>query len=115
MFNSNNPSEESLVDLSIFAEASRKAALAVLQPADHIEVFQGAESLDLEGQKIDLSGRTLERPHWWVAVSDTGSTPSTSNVNAALLGFHRRKDFGQDRTSFAASGRREKAVSGHGP
>ncbi|KAJ3926504.1 MAG: hypothetical protein NXY57DRAFT_1112629 [Lentinula lateritia] len=128
MFNSNNPSEESLVDLSIIAEASRKAALAVLQPADHIEVFQ-----NLEGQKIDLSARSVRKRFkpgdhvevmqgknagetgLVVAVSDTGCTPSMSSVNAAFLGFHRRKNFGQDRTSFAASGRRGKAVSGHGP
>ncbi|KAJ3859375.1 hypothetical protein EV359DRAFT_68211 [Lentinula novae-zelandiae] len=134
MFNSNNPSEESLVDLSIIAEASRKAALAVLQPADHIEVFQSEQSgvrgivQEIQGERLSPLPRSVEiwkgkrlislQDHvkvmqgknageigLVVAVSDTGSTPSTSNVNAAFLGFHRRTNFGRDRTSFAASGR----------
>ncbi|GAW07474.1 transcription elongation factor spt5 [Lentinula edodes] len=130
MFNSNNPLEESLVDLSIIAEASRKAALAVLQPGDHIEVFQGEQSgvhgivqeiqgetltitalgLDLEGQKIDLPARSVRKRFkpgdhvkvmqgknagetgLVVAVSDTGSTPSTSNVNANLENGEKRRE-----------------------
>ncbi|KAG9308343.1 hypothetical protein JVU11DRAFT_12109 [Chiua virens] len=32
------------VDLSIIAEASRKAAISVLQPGDHVEVFEGEQA-----------------------------------------------------------------------
>ncbi|KAF8624668.1 hypothetical protein AX17_006999 [Amanita inopinata Kibby_2008] len=72
---------ESLVDLSVIAEASRKAAISVLQPGDHVEVFEGeqagvhgvveeisqdivtitAEGVDLEGQKIELPARSVRK------------------------------------------------------
>jgi transcription elongation factor SPT5 len=31
---------ENTIDLSLIAKASRKAAIAVLQPGDHVEVFK---------------------------------------------------------------------------
>lgn len=72
---------ENAVDLSVIAEASRKAAIAVLQPGDHVEVFEGeqagvhgtveevsgdvvtisAAGLDMEGQKIDLPARSVRK------------------------------------------------------
>ncbi|KAJ3837350.1 hypothetical protein F5878DRAFT_726124 [Lentinula raphanica] len=59
MFSNNaNNLEESMVDLSIIAEASRKAALAVLQPGDHVEVFQG-EQAGLHGTVQEIHGDTL--------------------------------------------------------
>lgn len=65
---------ESHVDLSIIADASKKAAIVVLQPGDHVEVFEGeqtgvhgvvqsitgeivnlrAEGFDLDGQMVDV-------------------------------------------------------------
>ncbi|KAK7460942.1 transcription elongation factor spt5 [Stygiomarasmius scandens] len=73
--------EESLVDLSIIAEASRKAAISVLQPGDHVEVFEGesagvhgvveeisqdvvtisAVGVELEGQKVELPARSVRK------------------------------------------------------
>ncbi|KAF9078067.1 hypothetical protein BDP27DRAFT_1310713 [Rhodocollybia butyracea] len=73
--------EDNMVDLSIIAESSRKAALAVLQPGDHVEVFEGeqagvhgvveeisgdvltitASGVDIEGQKIDLPARSVRK------------------------------------------------------
>lgn len=73
--------ENGKIDLSIIAEASRKAAIAVLQPGDHIEVFEGEQSgvqgvvegvqgdlvtitahgVDLDGQKIDLPARSVRK------------------------------------------------------
>ncbi|KAF5365197.1 hypothetical protein D9758_005324 [Tetrapyrgos nigripes] len=73
--------EDSMVDLSIIAEASRKAAISVLQPGDHIEVFEGEQSgvhgvveeisqdvvtispigVELEGQKIELPARSVRK------------------------------------------------------
>ncbi|TFK70647.1 hypothetical protein BDN72DRAFT_939865 [Pluteus cervinus] len=35
---------DSMIDLSVIAEASRKAAIAVLQPGDHVEVFEGEQA-----------------------------------------------------------------------
>lgn len=72
---------ESGLDLSIIAEASRKAAIAVLQPGDHVEVFEGEQSgvhgivqsisddvvtilakeVDFEGQKIDVPARSVRK------------------------------------------------------
>ncbi len=72
---------DNLVDLSVIAEASRKAAVSVLQPGDHVEVFEGeqagvhgvveeisqdvvtitAEGVDLEGQKIELLARSVRK------------------------------------------------------
>jgi transcription elongation factor SPT5 len=72
---------ENAVDLSIIAEASRKAAIAVLQPGDHVEVFEGqqagvhgivqlvaqdvvtitASGVELDGQKIDLPARSVRK------------------------------------------------------
>ncbi len=72
---------ENAVDLSIIAEASRKAAIAVLQPGDHVEVFEGEQAgvqgtveevsgdvvtisamgVDIEGQKIDLPARSVRK------------------------------------------------------
>jgi transcription elongation factor SPT5 len=73
--------EDEKVDLSIIAEASRKAAVAVLQPGDHVEVFEGEQSgvegtvhavnqdvvtisatgVDLEGQRIDVPARSVRK------------------------------------------------------
>ncbi|KAJ4473755.1 hypothetical protein J3R30DRAFT_3406619 [Lentinula aciculospora] len=109
---SNLSLEDGMVDLSIIAEASRKAALAVLQPGDHIEVFQGEQSgvhgivqeiqgetltitalgVDLEGQKIDLPARSVRKrfkPGDHVKVmqgknaGETGLVVSVSDSNAA--------------------------------
>lgn len=72
---------ESNVDLSIIAEASRKAAIAVLQPGDHVEVFEGEQAgmhgvveevsqdvvtisavgVDIDGQRIDLPARSVRK------------------------------------------------------
>ncbi|KAG6337015.1 hypothetical protein ID866_2075 [Astraeus odoratus] len=72
---------ENTVDLSIIAEASRKAAIAVLQPGDHVEVFEGEQSgvhgvvdsinqdvvtitavgVDLDGQKVDVPARSVRK------------------------------------------------------
>ena len=72
---------ENTVDLSIIAEASRKAAIAVLQPGDHVEVFEGEQSgvhgvvdsisqdivivspvgVDLEGQKVQVPARSVRK------------------------------------------------------
>lgn len=69
------------VDLSIIAEASRKAAISVLQPGDHVEVFEGEQSglhgvvleiaqdvvkiaasgVDMEGQKVDIPARSVRK------------------------------------------------------
>ncbi|KAI0292869.1 hypothetical protein BC826DRAFT_1017266 [Russula brevipes] len=73
---------ENTVDLSIIAEASRKAAIAVLQPGDHVEVFEGEQAgvhgivesinldvvtvnpvgtFDLEGQKVQVPARSVRK------------------------------------------------------
>ncbi|KAH7910380.1 hypothetical protein BJ138DRAFT_1114128 [Hygrophoropsis aurantiaca] len=72
---------ENPVDLSIIAEASRKAAISVLQPGDHVEVFEGEQSgvhgvvdsinqdvvtitavgVDIDGQKIDVPARGVRK------------------------------------------------------
>lgn len=72
---------DNAVDLSIIAEASRKAAISVLQPGDHVEVFEGeqagvhgvveeisqdvvtitASGVDLDGQKVDLPARSVRK------------------------------------------------------
>ncbi|KAH9993332.1 early transcription elongation factor of RNA pol II, NGN section-domain-containing protein [Russula compacta] len=75
-------SMENTVDLSLIAEASRKAAIAVLQPGDHVEVFEGEQSgvhgivesinldivtvnpvgaYDLEGQKVQVPARSVRK------------------------------------------------------
>lgn len=73
--------KESNVDLSIIAEASRKAAIAVLQPGDHVEVFEGEQAgvhgtvhsieqdvvsiqpvgVDFDGQRIQLPARSVRK------------------------------------------------------
>jgi len=72
---------ENPVDLSIIAEASRKAAIAVLQPGDHVEVFEGEQAgvygvvdsinqdvvtvtaigVDIDGQKVDVPARSVQK------------------------------------------------------
>ncbi|KAH9946425.1 transcription elongation factor Spt5 [Epithele typhae] len=72
---------EANVDLSIIAEASRKAAISVLQPGDHVEVFEGEQSgvhgtvhsieqdvvtiepvgVDFDGQRIQLPARSVRK------------------------------------------------------
>lgn len=72
---------ESSLDLSAIAEASRKAAIAVLQPGDHVEVFEGEQSgmhgtvesiagdvvtlsargEEFEGQKMDVPARSVRK------------------------------------------------------
>ena len=69
------------VDLSIIAEASRKAAISVLQPGDHVEVFEGEQSgvhgnvhsieqdvvtiqaigVDFDGQRIQVPARSVRK------------------------------------------------------
>ncbi|KZV92212.1 transcription elongation factor Spt5 [Exidia glandulosa HHB12029] len=71
----------SKVDLSIIADAARKAAIIVLQPGDHVEVYEGeqtgligvvesvmgdivtlrAEGVDIEGQKIEVPARSVRK------------------------------------------------------
>ncbi|KAG8216091.1 hypothetical protein J3R82DRAFT_8092 [Butyriboletus roseoflavus] len=72
---------ENPVDLSIIAEASRKAAISVLQPGDHVEVFEGEQAgvhgvvdsinqdvvtltavgVDIDGQKVDVPARSVRK------------------------------------------------------
>lgn len=72
---------EETVNLSIIAEASRKAAIAVLQPGDHVEVFEGEQAgvhgvvdeisqdvvtitavgVDIDGQKVELPARSVRK------------------------------------------------------
>lgn len=72
---------ENNIDLSIIAEASRKAAVLVLQPGDHVEVFEGEQSgvhgvvdsinqdvvtitavgVDIDGQKVDVPARSVRK------------------------------------------------------
>jgi transcription elongation factor SPT5 len=72
---------EQHVDLSVIADASRKAAIQVLQPGDHVEVFEGEQSgvhglveeisgdvvtitvsgADIEGQKVEIPARSLRK------------------------------------------------------
>ena len=73
---------ENTVDLSLIAEASWKAPVAVLQPGDHVEVFEGeqagvhgiVESIDLdvvtvnpvstfnlEGQKVQVPAQSVRK------------------------------------------------------
>ena len=72
---------ENPVDLSIIAEASRKAAISVLQPGDHVEVFEGEQAgvhgvvdsisqdvvtitavgVDIDGQKVDVPARGVRK------------------------------------------------------
>jgi len=74
-------SEDTTINLSAIAEASRKAAIAVLQPGDHVEVYEGeqagltgvveevhrevvtitVEGLDLDGQKMEVPARSLRK------------------------------------------------------
>ncbi|CAE7113529.1 unnamed protein product [Rhizoctonia solani] len=68
-------------DLSAIAEASRKTATAVLQPGDHVEVFEGEQTgvygvvesisgevvllrathIEIEGQKIEVPARSVRK------------------------------------------------------
>lgn len=49
---------DSSVDLSIIAEASRKAAIAVLQPGDQVEVFEG-EQAGVHGTVLEINGEVV--------------------------------------------------------
>ncbi|KZS88010.1 transcription elongation factor Spt5 [Sistotremastrum niveocremeum HHB9708] len=69
------------IDLSIIADAARKAAIVVLQPGDHVEVFEGeqtgvhgvvdsingeivtfrAQGFDLEGQRVEVPARSVRK------------------------------------------------------
>lgn len=69
------------IDLSVIAEASRKAAVSVLQPGDHVEVFEGEQAgvhgvvdsinqdvvtitalgVDIDGQKVDVPARGVRK------------------------------------------------------
>jgi len=61
------------VDLSVIADASRKAAIIVLQPGDHVEVFEGEQTgvhgivksinddiVTMLAEGLDLDGTTVE-------------------------------------------------------
>jgi len=72
---------DSNIDLSAIAEASRKAAVLVLQPGDHVEVFEGEQAgvhgvvdsinqdvvtitplgVDIDGQKVDVPARGVRK------------------------------------------------------
>ncbi|KAI5117912.1 hypothetical protein M0805_003604 [Coniferiporia weirii] len=72
---------ETNVDLSIIAEAAKKEAILVLQPGDHVEVFEGEQAgvhgvvesisndvvtlraigVDIEGQKVDVPARSVRK------------------------------------------------------
>ena len=72
---------EEVTNLSIIAEASRKAAIVVLQPGDHVEVFEGEQAgvhgvvdlispdvvtiiavgVDIDGQKAVLPARSVRK------------------------------------------------------
>ncbi|TCD60658.1 transcription elongation factor spt5 [Steccherinum ochraceum] len=72
---------EASVDLSIIAEASRKAAISVLQPGDHVEVFEGEQSgvhgtvhsieqdvvtilpvgVEFDGQRVQIPARSVRK------------------------------------------------------
>lgn len=72
---------EANVDLSIIAEASKKAAIAVLQPGDHVEVFEGEQAgvhgtvhaveqdvvtiqpvgVEFDGQRIQIPARSVRK------------------------------------------------------
>jgi transcription elongation factor SPT5 len=72
---------ENNMDLSIITEASRKAAISVSQPGDHVEVFKGEQSgihsivmeivqdvvtisavgVDIDGQKVDLPAQSIRK------------------------------------------------------
>ena len=72
---------EGNVDLSIIAEAAKKEAITVLQPGDHVEVFEGEQTgvhgvvesiandvvtlravgVDIEGQKVDVPARSVRK------------------------------------------------------
>jgi transcription elongation factor SPT5 len=69
------------INLSVIAEASRKAAVSVLQPGDHVEVFEGEQAgvhgvvdsinqdvvtitplgVDIDGQKVDVPARGVRK------------------------------------------------------
>jgi transcription elongation factor SPT5 len=73
--------ETSGVNLAVIAEAAKKAAISVLQPGDHIEVFEGQQSgvhgvvdqisqdvvtfiasvSELHGQKIEVPARSVRK------------------------------------------------------
>lgn len=94
--------EVSGVNLSAIAEASKKAAVAVLQPGDHIEVFEGeqagvygvvdeisqdvvtfiASGSDLEGQKIEVPARSVRKRF---KAGDHVKVMSGQNVNETGL------------------------------
>jgi transcription elongation factor SPT5 len=72
---------DGVVDLSVIAESSRKAAISVLQPGDHVEVFEGEQAgvhgvvdeihrdvviitavgVDIDGQKVELPARSVRK------------------------------------------------------
>lgn len=67
--------EDASVNLSAIAEASRKAAIGVLQPGDHVEVFEGEQAgvhgvveevsgdvVTMIGQGVDIDGQKMEIP-----------------------------------------------------
>lgn len=69
------------VNLSVIAEAAKKEAITVLQPGDHVEVFEGeqtgvhgvvesisndivtlrAQGMDIDGQRVDVPARSLRK------------------------------------------------------
>ena len=73
--------EDTNVDLSVIAEAAKKEAIQVLQPGDHVEVFEGEQAgvhgivdsianeivtlraigVDIEGQKVDVPARGVRK------------------------------------------------------
>lgn len=73
--------DETNVDLSIIAETAKKEAIQVLQPGDHVEVFEGEQTgvhgvvesiandivtmralgVEIEGQKVDVPARSVRK------------------------------------------------------
>ena len=72
---------EANVDLSIIAETAKKEAIQVLQPGDHVEVFEGEQTgvhgvvesiandvvtmraigVDIDGQRVDVPARSVRK------------------------------------------------------
>lgn len=72
---------EANIDLSIISNAAKKAAITVLQPGDHVEVFEGEQSgvhgsvdsitneiatlrvegFDLEGQRVEVPAKSVRK------------------------------------------------------
>jgi ribosomal protein L24 len=95
--------EDASVNLSAIAEASCKVAICVLQPGDHVKVFEGeqagvhgiveevsgdvvtmiAQELDIEGQKTEIQARSVRR----TSNLEIGLVVSTVQLQCVILIF----------------------------